>query len=226
MDLFEDGGFEQTYEERVVALAAGLAVRVRERAYHVHNANRVWPGTAVLAAWLAAHPDTWARPPRPVLELGAATGVLSVFLTRLAADMAWREAHGLGGDDGALALTTSDYADDEIGPAIASTFALNGLPPPPHWAHTWGTLPLPPDLPRFRTIVANDVLLYVKQYPNLVATLVALLRHGGDGTAVVLSCQRRLGQADRDFLALMEAAGAHVAPVGPRIYRMTLTAPV
>ena len=39
---------------------------------------------------------------------------------------------------------------------------------------------------------------------------------------MILSCQRRIGQAERDFLDLLEAAGARYTVVGPKIYRIVL----
>jgi len=212
--------FELQYEERRIELAAGVAVTIRESNFHAQNANCVWPGTAVLADWLAEHPDAWLG--RRLCELGAATGVLAVFLHRLVRHAPWlaqlTEAQRAVAA-APLDLTTSDYADDEIAGAIAHNSALNDVcPAPPHWPHTWGT-PLPANLQRFEVIYANDILIYVSQYTNLVATIVALLRHGGPDTVMYLSCQRRI-TTERDFLALLEAAGGRYTVVGRKIYRI------
>jgi hypothetical protein len=151
------GGFSNEAEEATVVLG-GLPVRVRQRPFHPLNANAVWPGAVALAEWLAEHAAEKLAG-RRVLELGAATGALAVFAVR---------ACGLD-------VTTSDVDDGEVEEAVAENFALNGLPPPKHVPHTWGN-PLPPALasPPFDVVIASDILLYVRAYPALVATLEAL----------------------------------------------------
>ena len=74
---------------------AGERVLVSERPFHPLNANAVWPGTYVLAAWLREHVDLLRG--RRVLELGSATGALAVLMTRLHLD-----------------VTTSDVDDGEV----------------------------------------------------------------------------------------------------------------
>ncbi len=150
-------GFANEAEESTVVLA-GLPVRVRQRPFHPLNANAVWPGTLVLAEWIAANAAERLAG-RRILELGAATGALAVFCVR---------AHGLD-------VTTSDVDDGEVEEAVAENFTLNGLPPPPHLPHTWGT-PLPAHVlaAPFDVVIASDILLYVRAYPALVDTLEAL----------------------------------------------------
>ncbi len=150
-------GFANEAEESTVVLA-GLPVRVRQRPFHPLNANAVWPGTLVLAEWVAANAAERLAG-RRILELGAATGALAVFCVR---------AHGLD-------VTTSDVDDGEVEEAVAENFTLNGLPPPPHLPHTWGT-PLPAHVlaAPFDVVLASDILLYVRAYPALVDTLEAL----------------------------------------------------
>jgi predicted nicotinamide N-methyase len=164
------GGFCNDAEESVVTLG-GVAIRLRERPFHPLNANAVWPGAHALAEWVRANAADKLAPPRRVLELGAATGALAIFCVR---------ACGLD-------VTTSDVDDGEVEQQVADNFRLNGLQPPPHLAHTWGT-PLPLDTPRFDVVLASDILLYVRAYPALVDTLEAL-------------CAPRAGVPVRDMVA-------------------------
>lgn len=43
------------------------------------NANKVWPGTFILADFMSKHEGRYKGKGR-ILELGAATGALSIFL--------------------------------------------------------------------------------------------------------------------------------------------------
>ena len=169
----DEDGFDNEAQEAVVTLA-GVPLRVLERPFHPLNANAVWPGTYVLADWVAANAALLRG--RRVLELGSATGALAMFC---------RTALGLD-------VTTSDVDDDEVQAAIEANFQLNGLLPAPHLAHTWGT-PLPPHEP-FDAVLASDILLYVKAYPALVETLRALCgpSQGRTGAVFYMSWQRRL----------------------------------
>ena len=114
--------------------------------------------------WLddnAAHFLTTAGGQRKrVLELGAATGLLSIFLVR--------RGH---------VVVTSDCETDgeDVERNIAHNFGLNGLPAPPHLPHDWGA-PLPAGAAGgFDLVIANDILIYTKAYPALITTLLALL---------------------------------------------------
>ena len=198
------GGFCNDAEESVVTLG-GLSIRLRERPFHPLNANAVWPGAHALADWVRANAAERLAG-RRILELGAATGALAIFLVR---------ACGLD-------VTTSDVDDGEVDEAIAENFRLNGAAPPPHLAHTWGA-PLPPDAPRFDVVLASDILLYVRAYPALVDTLEALCapragvpvrRSRTRARLVALSLsERRRACAGRHVLHVVAAAAEGVGGV-------------
>eukprot|EP00270_Netrium_digitus_P014830 TRINITY_DN5120_c0_g1_i2.p1 TRINITY_DN5120_c0_g1~~TRINITY_DN5120_c0_g1_i2.p1 ORF type:complete len:300 (+),score=54.58 TRINITY_DN5120_c0_g1_i2:330-1229(+) len=148
---------DDNFSERIHQFP-GMELKVREFAFHSHNANLLWPGSISFARWLAEQP--WLIRGRHVLELGSGTGALAIFLHR-----------AMG-----CQITTSDMDDEEIAMNIAHNCRANGIPPLPHVPHTWGEpfaaqhSPPPWDL-----ILASDILLYVKQYPNLVKTISFLL---------------------------------------------------
>ena len=52
---------------------------IRETAFHPHNANFVWPGNNLIAEYLMQHSRSLLEGKR-ILELGSATGVLTVLL--------------------------------------------------------------------------------------------------------------------------------------------------
>ncbi len=144
----DDCAFEQESADCRMELG-GVALRVRQLAFHGANANKVWPGSFQLADFLRQQ-DAWVRRGGVVLELGAATGALSVSL-----------ALSVSG----LQLVTSDIDDGgEVQANIAHNCSANGVDVFPHIAHTWGQ-PWPHEvLPRksIRTIIASDILLYVR----------------------------------------------------------------
>ncbi len=53
---------------------------MRQFSWHCANANKVWPGTFVLSEYIDSRIDFFRC--GQVLELGAATGALSMFFTR------------------------------------------------------------------------------------------------------------------------------------------------
>ena len=114
-------GFAQTYEVTELEVL-GKIFRVRQFAWHRANANKIWPGTFNLAEYIDAHQTRYRD--GSVLELGAATGALTLFLST--------SPHSFN-------ITTSDIDDGgEVEENIAHNFRLNGLEPPLHVPHTWG----------------------------------------------------------------------------------------
>lgn len=132
-------------------------LKIREFAFHQVNANFLWPGTRIFAEWLVKHPSLLSE--RRILELGSGTGALTIFLRKMYD----------------VDITTSDYDDEDIEKNIRYNHVANGIAASPHIRHTWGDS-FPSECPDWDLILASDILLYVKQYANLVKTLVFLLQ--------------------------------------------------
>ncbi|KAI5013532.1 hypothetical protein ZWY2020_036009 [Hordeum vulgare] len=134
-----------------------LDLSIREFSSHQLNANLLWPGTFFFADWLVKNPSILDG--QRILELGSGTGALAIFLQKT-----------FGVD-----ITTSDYDDKDIEENIAHNCRVNNLDVLPHIRHTWGD-PFPILRPDWNIVIASDILLYVKQYPNLITTLSFLLK--------------------------------------------------
>eukprot|EP00249_Psilotum_nudum_P014757 c24987_g1_i2 orf=259-1194(+) len=147
---------QTTFAERSHAFP-GMALRIREFSFHPVNANLLWPGVPMFAEWLLDHQNVLHG--QRVLELGSGTGALAIFLKKaLQVD-----------------ITTSDFDDEEIEKNIAYNCELNGVSPLQHIRHTWGNA-FPVKAPNWDLIIASDILLYVKQYGNLIKTIYFLLQ--------------------------------------------------
>ncbi|CAN6472664.1 unnamed protein product [Victoria cruziana] len=192
----------------------GMNLRVREFSFHRLNANLLWPGSLSFAEWLVRHGSYLNG--RRIIELGSGTGALAIFLAKLLQ----------------VDITTTDFDDGDIEENIAHNCKVNGLPVLPHIRHSWGNK-FPCEEPNWDLIIANDILLYVKQYPNLVKTVSFLLKSyklkGDDmasGTEVqppkpsfLMSWKRRIGREDESlFFSGCEACGLRVEHLGSRIY--------
>lgn len=127
----------------------------------------VWPGTFTLAEFMAGHKDRYSS--GNMLELGSATGALSIYIRRVFPE---------------VQLYTSDIDDGgEVESNIRHNFQRNGLACVPHVAHTWGDTwvhdsqhlvaslspssassagPQATQPCKFKFIVASDILLYVR----------------------------------------------------------------
>ncbi|ESQ40066.1 hypothetical protein EUTSA_v10014504mg [Eutrema salsugineum] len=204
----------------------GIELHIREFGFHQLNANLLWPGTFAFADWLLQHRHFIQR--RRCLEIGSGTGALAIFLAK----------------EFSLDITTSDYADQEIEDNIAHNCIANKLIPSlPHIKHTWGDeFPIPE--PDWDLIIASDILLYVKQYPNLIKSLTFLLKaykpkdanvvcptecrlNGADTElprpAFLMSWRRRIGKDDESyFFTGCEDAGLEVKHLGNRVYCINL----
>ncbi|KAI5584543.1 hypothetical protein POPTR_006G100100v4 [Populus trichocarpa] len=205
----------------------GMELLIREFSFHKLNANLLWPGTFAFAEWLVQN-----RPlveGRHCIELGSGTGALAIFLRK--------SFH--------LDITTSDYNDQEIEENIAHNCRVNGVTPVlPHIRHSWGDT-FPAADPDWDLVIASDILLYVKQYPNLIKTLSFLLKsyklkndragsimeneqNGGTHNiglprpAFLMSWRRRIGKEDESlFFDGCESAGLQVEHLGSRVYCIT-----
>ncbi|GJZ65135.1 methyltransferase-like protein 23 isoform X1 [Tanacetum coccineum] len=151
------------------------------------------------------------------------TGALAIFLNKLYQ----------------VDITTSDYDDQEIEDNIAHNCTINGVSPVlPHIKHSWGD-PFPIPRPEWDLIIASDILLYVKQYANLIKTLCFLLKSykpretcaDSDSSeedllvprpAFLMSWRRRIGKEDESlFFSGCETAGLQVKHLGSRVYCIT-----
>ncbi|XP_042039482.1 protein N-terminal and lysine N-methyltransferase EFM7-like [Salvia splendens] len=203
----------------------GMELLVREFSFHQLNANLLWPGTFAFAEWLVEHKQ-WLEG-RRVLELGSGTGALAIFLRK----------------SFKLDITTSDYDDVEIEENIAYNCRVNGVTPVvPHIRHSWGDV-FPNPNPDWDLIIASDILLYVKQYPNLIKSLSFLLnsyksksseavswRNGPNDScpltrpAFLMSWRRRIGKEEESlFFTGCKEAGLEVEHLGCRVYCIKLS---
>jgi methylase of polypeptide subunit release factors len=108
-DNENEKSFEQTYEEQSVQIASTSLI-IRQYVWHMANANKVWPGTFNLGEFLEINLAKYAH--CNILELGAATGALSIFLKTLAPE---------------ISLITSDIDDGgEVESNISYNFRRNG----------------------------------------------------------------------------------------------------
>ncbi|XP_059463160.1 protein N-terminal and lysine N-methyltransferase EFM7 isoform X2 [Corylus avellana] len=212
---------QQNYVERRHEFP-GMELLIREFSFHQLNANLLWPGTFAFAESLVRH-RSWVEG-RRCIELGSGTGALAIYLCK----------------SFSLDITTSDYDDQEIEENIAHNCRANGITPVlPHIKHTWGdTFPITD--PDWDLIIASDILLYVKQYVNLIKTLSFLLKsyqpkdnkavpqteieQNGAGVrlprpAFLMSWRRRIGKEDESlFFTGCENAGLEVKHIGSRVY--------
>ncbi|KAJ8753904.1 hypothetical protein K2173_000158 [Erythroxylum novogranatense] len=203
-------------------LACSQELLIREFSFHQLNANLLWPGTFSFAEWLVDHRSMVEG--RRCIELGSGTGALAIFLQK--------SFH--------LDVTTSDYYDDEIEQNIAHNCRVNGVNPVlPHIKHSWGDS-FPSVDPSWDLVIASDILLYVKQYTNLIKTLSFLLKSykpnceraenelkaetfaGLPKPAFLMSWRRRIGKEDESiFFTGCEIAGLEVRHLGNRVYCIT-----
>lgn len=136
-------------------------------------------------------------------------------------------------------ITTSDYDDGEIEKNISYNCRANALDVLPHIRHTWGD-PFPVCTPNWDIVIASDILLYVKQYDNLVKTVSFLLNEykqkdhksgcititDKSGTQIsakppvfLMSWRRRIGKGHQSlFFDRCEKTGLQVQHLGDLVY--------
>ncbi len=202
--LFDtDEAFEDEFQVQELRIVDSV-LNIRQFGWHEANANKVWPGTFTLAEYIVANIDRYKK--GTILELGAATGALSLFLRLPSYD---------------LNVITSDIDDGGIvSENILHNFALNNVPSVLHVAYTWGER-WPEDVIASSSIthvIASDILLYVKAYPALVATLDLLFRAGT--VEFLMSWNRRISTTPL-FFAQMQEAGFAVETLPHCVYSFT-----
>jgi hypothetical protein len=111
-------------------------------------------------------------------------------------------------------IVTSDISDGGIVEQnIKYNFQLNNIDSVVHIEHTWGTgwsnsinnNTNDCNASSFKYIIASDILLYVKVYPELVLTLTELF-NGGTIEKFIMSWKRRIAES-KVFFELMTDAG-------------------
>jgi hypothetical protein len=77
-----DGDIFKNEGENQILTIGDKNLTIRQTCWHQANANKVWPGTFLLADYLLANKDKYCNLSMNsnILELGAATGALSIFL--------------------------------------------------------------------------------------------------------------------------------------------------
>lgn len=227
----DEGGMKQLqhYIERTHTFP-GMVLTIREFSFHQFNANLLWPGTFTFCEWLIQ--NRYLLDGKNILELGSGTGALAIFLNKY-----FR-----------VNITTSDFDDKEIEENIAYNCKANDVKLLSHVRHTWGES-FPVSEPDWDLIIASDILLYVKQYPNLIKTLSFLLKsykqkntkselagssqqknfvtESGEDLQLqtplfLMSWRRRIGGEEAHFFSGCEYAGLNVKHIGSRVYCISL----
>ena len=171
-----------------------------------------------LADYIEAHRlQSWDRSGF-VLELGAATGALAMFLST---------------PPRSFQVITSDIDDGgDVEANISHNFKLNDLESVMHMPYTWGNdlvaslkqlndkYKTDVTFPQFKYIVASDILLYVSAYPALVESLVKLFELSGHVEEFLMAWNRRIDES-KIFYALMDEAGFLCDRLGGGIYSFT-----
>jgi len=206
-DNNDDNNNENRFEEQYSIASHDICnevIKVRQFSFHVANANFIWPGALDLAQYIDTYrSDIYTG--GKILELGSATGFLAIFLA-----MKLLKTNNVNNCNDMI--VTSDIDDDGIVEQnIKYNFQLNNIDSVVHIPHTWGTGWTRDNhqcsASSFKYIVASDILLYVKVYPELVSTLTELF-NGGTICEFIMSWKRRIAES-KVFFDLMTTAGFH-----------------
>mmetsp|Transcript_13352 Transcript_13352/g.19093 ORF Transcript_13352/g.19093 Transcript_13352/m.19093 type:complete len:221 (+) Transcript_13352:157-819(+) len=179
-----------------------------------------------------------------VLELGTATGVLSICL---ALSCTPKKENGPSGYDDSLHvctdIVTSDVEDElgDIKENLKYNFEINQFVSkkddlddtkrgimPIHVPHTWGTgwkaaaSRMGISNKKFNTIIASDILLYVSAYGALVSTLKEIFNDNCyENPVFVMSWNRRMKES-KEFFDRMNDVGFKCVHKGKCVYSFTL----
>jgi predicted nicotinamide N-methyase len=198
-DLFEKEEFEQQYEVNEHNLG-NFKLKIREFTFHRFNGNQVWPGNQIFAEFLLKNTDFLLD--KRVLEIGSGSGILSIFLKKIGVD-----------------ITVSDCPDQEIFDNIDYNCILNNLDPLPKlpcnfYTDLWGE---PISITKFPLIIASDILIYLKSFPDLIKSINFLLAEGG---VMWLNNRRRIN-TEGIFLDMCISEGYKVAEIFPKVFQLT-----
>lgn len=75
--------FQQIYDEQILEIGCKELI-IRQYCWHQVNANKVWPGTFNLAEFIEIHSLRYHN--GIILELGAATGALAIYMKSIFSD--------------------------------------------------------------------------------------------------------------------------------------------
>lgn len=164
----------------------------------------IWPA----ARALTRHLLDGGSPPGPVLELGSGVALPSIALRWLGAE-----------------VTATDYYAEALVFARENA-SRNGIPEPETRLLDWRVLP--PDFPKFRTVLAADVA-YERRNSDALAALLPLVCEGGAHVLIadpgraflpdLVEPLERLGWRSRTLATYVEEspAGPSAPPVTVRI---------
>lgn len=207
-DVLEKEGDIRDYE-----LIPGVCtIKIREFAFHSHNANFVWKGNEEFASWMLSNAESLKS--KKLLELACGTGILSIFMKKQGWD-----------------VTSSDYNDGVIDRNMTFNVLLNGLEAAsiPHLPYTWGE-PFPQYAPIYDVIIANDILIYESTYQLLANSLKAILsRHPNASSPpsdpraprFILGHKRRI-KTNPTFFDIILSTGMYWRKIANYIYEITL----
>ncbi|KAM9969104.1 hypothetical protein ACTFIW_003388 [Dictyostelium discoideum] len=172
---------EQVFEEKLIEVH-GEKIKIREFAYSNTNAGIIWPSTYTLIDYLLLNQERFKN--KKIIELGSATGVLSIFLNKKGYN-----------------VTSSDYNADEITENINFNKSLNNIEFK-HIPHTWGDTFKEEDKD-FEIVIASDILLYVQYFEKLMITLRQLMDNKKD-SFMLMAYGRKLYDSKKFFVLLEE----------------------
>ncbi|KAM9997060.1 hypothetical protein ACTFIZ_002019 [Dictyostelium cf. discoideum] len=172
---------EQVFEEKLIEVH-GEKIKIREFAYSNTNAGVIWPSTYTLIDYLLSNQERFKN--KKIIELGSATGVLSIFLNKKGYN-----------------VTSSDYNADEITENINFNKSLNNIEFK-HIPHTWGDTFKEEDKD-FEIVIASDILLYVQYFEKLMITLRQLMDNKKD-SFMLMAYGRKLYDSKKFFVLLEE----------------------
>lgn len=183
--------FEQVYETQEIMLCK-TGMKIRQFSWHKANANQVWPGTFRLAEYIDENRKHYYTD-GDILELGAATGALTIFLLKNTTQRHYN-------------IITSDIKDDgEVEINIKFNLMLNCIDSSyhKHVPYTWNDGKFPTINHKIKYIVASDILLYVSAYPDLIITLNDVFSIY-DIEEFIMSWQRRIAESKIFFEMLID----------------------
>ncbi|EGC40004.1 hypothetical protein DICPUDRAFT_147171 [Dictyostelium purpureum] len=177
----ENKEIEQVFEEKTLEIY-DKTIKIREFHFSTTNAGYIWPSTYTIIDYILAHKEKFEN--KKIIELGSATGILSIFLNAKGFD-----------------VTSSDYNNPEISENIEYNKSLNNINFR-HIPHTWGDTFEENDK-NFDIVIASDILLYVMYFEKLMLTLRQLMDNK-ENSFMLMAYGRKLYDSKKFFVLLEE----------------------